>query len=115
VRILVSGGRAYRDSAAVDRSLRKYINPGDRKSLVIEGGGDGLDRLVRQWCWDNGVHHASVRALWDWYQNPAGPIRNGVMLTLQPEFFMPFPGNRGTRDMTEQAEAASVPFLEALI
>jgi hypothetical protein len=114
VRIVVTGSRTFDDVDAVDRSLRKYINPGDRHSLVIEGGADGLDKLVRRWCNKNGVHHATVPALWDWYGNPAGPIRNGVMLTLQPEWLMPFPGNRGTKNMTDQAREAGIPFLEAL-
>jgi hypothetical protein len=109
VRILVCGGRLYRDYETVSRYLIRYINPGDRDSLVITGGATGADQLADRWCHANGVHIAKVSPLWDVYNYAAGPIRNGVMLMLQPELVIAFPGGKGTQDMCEKADSAGVP------
>lgn len=105
----VTGGRRFADAAAVDRAMRKYVRPGDRRALVLEGGASGADLLVRQWCQQNGVHSAEVPALWSWNGKAAGPIRNGVMLLPRPEFVLAFPGGVGTADMCSQAESAGIP------
>jgi hypothetical protein len=104
----VTGGRNYRNVKAVDTALRKWVRPGDPTAVVIEGGATGADRLVREWCAHNGVHYATVPALWDWSGNSAGPKRNAAMLLLRPEFLLAFPGGRGTRDMCYQAQAAGI-------
>jgi hypothetical protein len=83
---------------------------------VIEGGArTGLDRLVRDWCQEHGVHFAEIPALWDYNSRAAGPIRNGVMLLLKPQFVIRFPGGRGTADMCAQAESLGISVRYAII
>jgi hypothetical protein len=87
----------------VAKELPRYINPFDRKSIVITGGARGADHLAEKWCYTNGVHCAVVTPLWEHYSHGAGPLRNGAMLLLEPELVLAFPGGRGTADMIRQA------------
>lgn len=105
MKILVTGGRDFNDYETVAAALRRYINPGDDDSIVIHGGATGADRCARNWCEANGVHHASVPALWDWWGKSAGPRRNRAMAYhLSPELVLAFPGGKGTEDMVKQAQ-----------
>lgn len=104
----VTGSRNYDDPETVDREMRRWVTPGDSSAIVIEGGAPGLDRQVRRWCEKNGVHFAEVPALWEWMGRAAGPVRNGVMLLLRPDFVLAFPGGTGTADMCRQAKAAGI-------
>jgi predicted Rossmann-fold nucleotide-binding protein len=109
VRLLVCGGRNYRDAARVATELRRYIAlPTNGKSIVITGGATGADELAKLWCYGNGVCVAEVPALWVWYGNVAGPVRNAAMLLLEPNVVLAFPGGKGTADMVRQARDAGV-------
>ncbi len=81
--------------------------------MVIEGGARGADRLCRLWCREKGIHVATVEALWDFYDNGAGPIRNSAMLQLKPDIVLAFPGGNGTKDMVKKAKAAGLTVIEA--
>jgi YspA, cpYpsA-related SLOG family len=115
VKLLVTGGRNYKDHEAMDRALRKWISPGDRKSIIITGGATGADQLASLWGHHNGVHVAQVGALWDWNSNAAGPIRNAVMLDLlQPELVLAFPGGRGTANCILEAKRLGISVRNAV-
>jgi aspartokinase-like uncharacterized kinase len=103
--ILVTGGREYADAQAVAKALAAEA-PVD---MIIEGGAKGADRLGRAWAIRNGVHYATVPALWDTYEYAAGPIRNSAMLLLRPTKVVAFPGGKGTADMVRKAKKAGVP------
>ena len=104
--VLVTGGRKFVDPATIGKAL-KTLAP----ALLIGGGADGLDLKAKQWAFVDGVHFAEVRALWEEHGLAAGPIRNGMMLKLRPDFVLAFPGGSGTKNMVNQALAASVPVL----
>lgn len=110
MRLLVCGGRYYANKKRVAEELEKWIRPGDLQSIVIHGGAAGADTLAAVWCQQNGVHAARVDALWDWTRpvKAAGPRRNTVMLLLEPELVLAFPGGGGTADMVIQAERAGL-------
>ena len=108
MKILVTGSRSGDNAALVDYWLAK-LGP----SMIIEGGANGYDKLSRLWGWKRGIHVATVSALWDFYGNAAGPIRNQAQIQLLPHVCLSFPGNRGTTDMTERARAAGVRVIEA--
>lgn len=110
--ILVCGGRTYSDVRTVDSVLSRGINPGDPLTVVIQGGAPGADRLAKEWCHRNRVHCAQVDALWDAFKHSAGPRRNTVMLVLQPEIVIAFPGGKGTANMVAQARERGVRVLE---
>lgn len=109
--VLFSGSRRWTDPEPVGRDLDS-LPPG---SLVIEGGAPGLDSIVRKEAPRRGLHVATVPALWDYFDKPAGYRRNEAMLMLQPEelFAYPLTDSVGTRHMMDIAERMSVQVKEA--
>lgn len=108
MRIVVCGGRAYRDKATVyavlDR-LHKKIGI----DFLIQGAADGADYIAWQWCQDRGVLCGSFPAQWDEYGRRAGPIRNQAMIDEgRPDGVVAFPGGSGTADMIERAHRAGI-------
>ena len=107
MRVLVTGGRDYRDRAKVNEELSKLPI-----SILIHGGASGADSAAADWAWDHHVHEAEVKPQWDNFGAAAGPRRNAAMLALKPDLLVAFPGGRGTADMIRQAKAAGIPVLQ---
>jgi hypothetical protein len=108
--VLFSGSRDWGDAAPVMEALDSL----PEGSLVIEGGARGLDAIVREEAPKRGLHVATVRALWGFFDKPAGYRRNEAMLMLQPEelFAYPLGDSPGTRHMIRAAEAESIAVRE---
>lgn len=102
--LAVTGGRDFKDAEAVDRNLSRFIVQQDKRSVIIQGGATGLDSLVYDWGWKNGVHVAEVRAQWGTYGRAAGHYRNHAMLLLKPELLLAFPGGLGTSNAVATAK-----------
>jgi predicted Rossmann-fold nucleotide-binding protein len=108
MKILVCGGRDYKDAGAVSHALdtlhaKKHI------TLIIEGGAPGADRLAREWAEANGVPVQTFEAEWERYGRRAGPLRNKRMLDEgRPDGVVASPGGTGTADMVKQAEAGGL-------
>ena len=101
--VAVTGGRYYHDYANVKRVLDE-----ERPGVVVQGECPygGADQLAKRWCKETGTPCIGVEALWDFYGNDAGPIRNGWMLDLLPIYkLIAFPGDRGTNNAVKQARA----------
>lgn len=108
MRVLVFGGRDYKNVSAVFHALTA-LHTKRGISLIIEGGAPGADRLGRQWAEQNGIPVQTFEAKWAEYGKAAGPIRNGKMLEEgKPEGAVCFPGGRGTADMLAKCEAAGI-------
>lgn len=116
MRILVCGGRDYRDRATVYAAL-DAVHRKTPVTLLIHGAclrkGNpsklaGADFLADEWAASRGIQCHRERARWIEYGKAAGPIRNAAMLELKPDGVVAFPGGRGTADMVRQAEAAGV-------
>jgi hypothetical protein len=91
---VVSGGRDYADYAHVARVLNE-----ERPDVVVQG----------EWCRIHGVPCIGMEALWDFYGNPAGPIRNGWMFDLLPIYkLVAFPGGRGTNNAVYLASQRNI-------
>jgi hypothetical protein len=106
VRVLVCGGRGFKDRALMTRTMTSLC---PSPTLVIHGGATGADALADEWArwWDipRAVHHAD----WHGLGKAAGPTRNQLMLDQEkPELVVAFPGGRGTTDMVRRAEKAGV-------
>ncbi len=106
LKLVVSGGRTYSDEGYVAFVMKKYqkLAKDQGKILVVtQGGARGLDTLVRNWCKAHGVPCCTWDALWDFYGNAAGPVRNGWMVEFmeQTHGFV-FPGDTGTADMKKK-------------
>lgn len=109
LRVLVCGGRDFRDKAAVFREL-DALQARYGRLTVIQGGAAGADALAREWAYAQpSVHLVNEPADWKRHGRAAGPIRNKLMLDVhRPEIVLAFPGGRGTADMQKQAERAGV-------
>lgn len=103
--------RAYEDAVRA-QVLRLREKHGPTKLLIIAGGAPGVDTLVSEICYDENVHCAVVRALWDTRKNGAGPQRNEIMKLMAPEEVIgihhDFDDSRGTKDMLDRAEKAGI-------
>lgn len=122
IRVLVTGGRDYRNKERVYSAL----NAVDVKygvSAVINGGATGADELAASWApelsepypadWDDLTQPGAVIRSHPYgkkYDALAGVRRNSKMLIEgKPDVVIAFPGGRGTADMVRKAKTANVP------
>ncbi|KGD66744.1 hypothetical protein Y5S_00411 [Alcanivorax nanhaiticus] len=109
MRILVCGGRDYRDDHCVTDSLERLKRAG-LISLLIHGDASGADRLASQWARESGMDQVSYPANWKAHGRAAGPMRNRRMLHHgRPQALVAFAGGRGTADMVGIAKQAGLP------
>jgi hypothetical protein len=108
VRVLVCGGRDYRDYKRVWRILDE-MHKNHPITAIIEGGAAGADRYAAHWAIQHDVAHETFGANWERDGRAAGVLRNQRMLDVaEPELVVAFPGGRGTADMVRRAHAAQV-------
>ncbi|MCX5569652.1 DUF2493 domain-containing protein [Kaistia nematophila] len=110
MRVLVCGGRDFRDRAAMARALDPLRN---KMSALMSGGAPGADTMAWDWGWTN--HFPCERYMADWktHGRAAGPIRNQRMIDEgKPDLVIAFPGGRGTADMIRRAKAAGIEVRE---
>lgn len=108
MRVLVCGGRLYRDTSELDRVLtalhRKF-----RFKVVIEGEAMGADIMARDWALLNKINVEQYFANWDLLGNRAGTARNARMLREgKPMIGVCFPGGVGTADMADRLIKAGI-------
>lgn len=102
-RVLVCGGRKFRDTALLIGTLDSYHHL-YTFTLLIEGGALGADRLAREWAKLRGVPIKTYEADWDTYGDAAGRIRNRLMLVDgKPDLVIAFKGGPGTNNMCLQS------------
>jgi hypothetical protein len=112
MRVLVCGGRLYNDIETLDRALGE-LHAKSPIDVVIHGAAAGADTLAGAWAKRHGIPTQEFRADWIKHRRSAGPIRNRDMLEIgKPDLVVAFPGERGTRNMMEQARVAGVPVAE---
>lgn len=118
VRVLVTGGRDYRNERRIVFELDSIRNT-IGLDVLIHGDAPGADRLAGRWAERRGI---TVRK-WpvNWFPNGkdggrddmAGKKRNTQMLAEEaPDLVVAFPGFAGTNDMVEKARAAGVRVIE---
>lgn len=111
MKLLVCGGRNYADKqhlfATLDAAHRKRPI-----TQLIHGAARGADSLAGEWCLFRGIPEIAVPAEWDKYGKRAGSIRNEVMLAMNPDGVIAFPGGSGTAHMVRIAKAAGVTVWE---
>lgn len=109
MRVLVFGGRDFSDYTSLCTHLdaARALNPSI--AMIIHGGARGADSLAGRWAIERGLHVAEVRAMWNFYGNSAGSLRNEAMLLLRPDAAIGFPGGRGSADMAARVKGAEIP------
>ncbi|PZR89767.1 MAG: hypothetical protein DI537_20400 [Stutzerimonas stutzeri] len=118
MRVLVCGGRDYRDAVRFRNEMSR-IHSKLGISHLIHGDALGADRLADAWALMCGIPVTAYPA--NWYpdgkdggrDDKAGPKRNAKMLAEgRPDLVVAFPGWSGTNDMVERARAAGVRVME---
>jgi len=122
-KILVCGGRDYRNRGVVWKTLNEY----PELTIVVHGDAPGADRLARDYCQRYRMHAMLSRgpvtdrpypANWKTDGGRAGPLRNQRMIDTEHKPTQPidlviaFPGGSGTADMVRRAKAAGIPVRE---
>ena len=111
IRLLVTGGRDFKDSRLVFETL-DAIQAEKGIALLIHGGATGADQLAQSWCLDRGCWsecYAISAEEWRRVGRKAGPLRNARMIAEgRPDMIVAFPGGAGTADCVRQAKAAGV-------
>jgi hypothetical protein len=110
-KVLITGSRDYHDVGLIFQeldALRAQI--GD--FMLIEGGATGADQIGRQWARTRGLPVVTVEANWSVYRKAAGHIRNGWMVSLEPDHCVAFPlaTSRGTYDCIRQVNEAGIQY-----
>lgn len=109
MKVLVCGSRKYANRWHVYEVL-DAAHAANPISLIIHGGATGADALAHSWAVEHDIRWNRYRANWKEYGNPAGPMRNQMMLDqAKPDLVVAFPGGTGTADMVRKARAANVP------
>jgi hypothetical protein len=107
-RVLVCGGRDYRDHAHM-----KFVLDAAHKAspfaVLIHGGAGGADARAGCWAFSNSIPTEVYYADWTRDGKAAGPIRNLRMLSEgKPDLVVAFPGGKGTAHMRKVARARGV-------
>ncbi len=103
MRVLVCGGRDYRDDAAVFAALDR-LHSERGVSCVLAGAASGADHLAAAWAKARAIDLREFPADWKAHGRAAGPLRNRRMLAEgRPDGVVAFPGGRGTADMVKAA------------
>jgi len=120
-RVLICGGRDL-DSADVVNWLNRFAQCDIQHKLgqeawpvaaVMHGGAKGADEGAGRWAESEGIKPLVFQANWKRDGKAAGPIRNRRMLEHgKPDLVIAFPGGRGTKNMTDLAEASGVPIIK---
>lgn len=111
-RVLVCGGRDFRDRALVFETMDALLKERGI-ATVIHGCASGADHEAEVWSVSRRLKVMRYAADWKQHGRAAGPIRNAKMLADgKPDVVVAFPGGRGTADMVRRARAANVEVIE---
>lgn len=113
-KVLVCGGRDYRDRDRIYQVLDAYLSRIGPDMLLINGGAPGADTIAREWAVDRRVDHLTLYAKWDLFGRSAGPIRNRAMAKKKPKRILAFhpdlAKSKGTRDMIKVAQKLGIKY-----
>lgn len=109
MRVLVCGGRAFKDRNLVFSELDRHNADWGPFKALIQGGAGGADRLAKEWAEERRVEVLTFPADWKRLGIAAGPKRNQQMIDQgKPDLVISFPGGRGTHDMIARASKAKL-------
>lgn len=111
--LICTGGRDYDGHKMVDRVLTNTLKIYGDWFEVFVGDATGADELVRKWCKDYNVKCTVFKAQWDKHGNPAGPIRNQIMIDAALHIAdkvagVAFPGGNGTAHCRDYMKSQNI-------
>lgn len=114
MKVLVCGGRDYKDETFVWRYLDTVVLQFSAFRIsIIEGGASGADRFAANWADARGIPRERFDADWAKHKKSAGPIRNQRMMDEgKPDIVIAFPGDKGTADMKARARKEGLTVVE---
>jgi hypothetical protein len=102
MKILVCGGRKYSDQDQFIEVMDKIVNKFGADNIeFISGGATGADTMIIEYAQFHQIDYTVKYAKWKKSGKSAGSIRNKVMLDLNPNLVVAFPGGSGTKNMVE--------------
>lgn len=111
MRILVCGGRNYRNADVLNLTLLSFGIPEE----IITGGASGADAMAEAWAIRKGIPVKVFKAEWSRHGKAAGPIRNQKMIDeAQPDVVVAFPGGKGTDDMVSRAIKSGISVIKSM-
>ena len=112
LRVLVCGGRNYRDQEHVWTFLSE-LNAKQPIGLLIHGAATGADRLAQAWARNRLIPDREFESNWPVDGAAAGPMRNQRMIDEgKPDLVVAFPGGPGTTDLMQRAKMHGVKVIE---
>jgi hypothetical protein len=112
-RVLVCGGRDWRDVGLVVSTLNCLNATRGPFERLIDGGARGVDRMAGKWARDNGVLEWQFLPEWHRVDTAEGATRNQRMIAeATPDLVVAFPGGLGTADMVERAKGNGIKVIE---
>jgi predicted polyphosphate/ATP-dependent NAD kinase len=112
LRVLVCGGRNYRDQDHVWTFLSE-LNAKQPIGLLIHGAATGADRLAQAWARNRLIPDREFESNWPVDGAAAGPMRNQRMIDEgKPDLIVAFPGGPGTADLMQRAKLHGVKVIE---
>lgn len=107
-RIVVTGGRDYRDYERVRETLAALA-----PTEIAHGGARGADSLAHFAAIELHIPVTVFPADWETHGKAAGILRNIAMLrTFQPDLVVAFPGGRGTAHCVREAQKRGIAVQE---
>lgn len=112
-RVLICGSRHWTRA----QPIKAFVTALPIDAVVITGGATGVDSLADMYAKERGMSTVVVaisRALWRRLGTQAGPVRNRLMLDLEPDAVVyfhtddPLLRGSGTYDCVTEAEARGI-------
>jgi len=111
-KILICGSRDWEDRYAILRRIRELLEEHGNDITIISGAARGADRIAASWCKTLGVNLIEVHADWKRYGKAAGPIRNKLMLDMNPDLVIAFhedlDNSKGTKNTVDEADKRGI-------
>ena len=126
MRVVVCGGRAYKDVEYIWKVLDE-LHAGQPITGLAHGNAGGIgpisgklygaDKIAGAWAESHDIPvkpYPVTNEDWQGYGRGAGPRRNRWMLDeFAPDYVVAFPGGRGTADCVMAAKERNIPVLTA--
>lgn len=111
MRIIVSGGREYKNHQHIYAVLNTVVRPSD---IIVQGGAPGVDRVAATWARTHGVACREYPAQWNQFGTAAGRMRNMAMAKEADALVAFWNGESpGTSNMIRQMQIAKKPIFVA--